>query len=142
MRAHLAPLLTLATLVALAAAALALAGASTGSEPQARSQEIAEAVTSDVRTVVTATKTSGGAAPTASVRVTSFERRDERWVRAGVHALPGIYFWKTVTGPRAVCRLEIRTEGPGASFRPRAVVQLLVSPSLGCGRASAYVLVE
>jgi hypothetical protein len=99
-------------------------------------------VTSDVRTVVTATKTSGGAAPTAAVRATSFERRGGRWVRAGVHALPGIYFWKTVTGPRAVCRLEIRTEGPGARFRPRAVVQLLASPSLGCGGASTYALVE
>jgi hypothetical protein len=43
MRTHLAPLLTLATLVAFAAAALAFAGASTGSEPQARSQEIAKA---------------------------------------------------------------------------------------------------
>jgi hypothetical protein len=32
-----------------------------------------------------------------------------------------------------VCRLEIRTTGPSAAFKPRAIVQLLVTPSLGCG---------
>jgi hypothetical protein len=142
MRMQLAPLLTLAAVVAFAAAALAIAGTSEGRNMQAGSQTIAEASARDFRTVLTATKTSGGAAPTAAVTATSFERRDGRWARTGTRELPGTYFWKTVTGPRAVCRLEIRTSGAGAAFRPRARAQLLVSPSLGCGRASTYAPVE
>ena len=102
---------------------------------------IASATTSDFRVVLVATKRSGGEIPEARVTLRTFERVRGGWRRTGVYAVSGIYFWKTVTAPRAVCRLEIRTGGAQARFSPHAVVQLLLSPSLGCGRASAYSLV-
>jgi hypothetical protein len=101
---------------------------------------IASATTSDFRVVLVAAKRSDGAMPEARVTLTTFEQLRGRWQRTGVHPLSGSYFWKTVTGPRAVCRLEIRTGGAQARFSPRAIVQLLLGPSLGCGPSSAYRL--
>jgi len=101
---------------------------------------IASATTSDFRLVLVATKRGGSAIPEATVTLRTFEQLDGRWQKTGVHPLRGTYFWKTVTGPRAVCRLEIRTGGARPQFSPRAVVQLLLSPSLGCDSASSYRL--
>ena len=61
--------------------------------------------------------------------VSTFERSGGRWRETNEKSLAGPYFWKTITGPLAVCRLELRTAGG----KPRALVQLLRSPSLGCG---------
>ena len=122
---------TLVVVVMLVAAALATASGE-GTSPSAKS--IASATTSDFRVVVRATNLGGGSgAPAAAVTVRTFERADGDWRRTSERRLAGRYFWKTVTGRRAVCRLEIRTTGAGAAFRPRAIVQLLVTPSLGCG---------
>ena len=139
MRAQLAAVVALATLVALAATALGVAR-SGAHDARVRSERIAEIETTDFRAVLTAARVGGGAMPTASVSLTTFEQRDGRWLGIGRHEVRGPHFWWTVTGRRAVCRLEIRTAGPGARFHPRAVVQLLAGPSLGCGRARAYSL--
>jgi hypothetical protein len=121
---------TFVVVVALVAAALATAG---GEGVAATTKSIASTTTSDFRVVVTAERRGGGPAPTAALTATTFARAENRWRHTGTHSLGGSYFWKTVTGPRAVCRLEIRTTGPGTAFEPRAIVQLLVTPSLGCG---------
>lgn len=61
------------------------------------------------------------------------------WVPAHARMLPGVYFWNTASGPHSVCQLEIETAG-GALDRPQLLVQLLVSPAAGCGRARAIPL--
>jgi len=94
---------------------------------------VASTTTRDFRVVVEAVRSGEGAASEATLTLTTFGRHRGAWQRTGTHRLGGTYFWKTVTGPRAVCRLEIRTTGAQTKFRPRAVVQLLQSPSLGCG---------
>ncbi len=102
---------------------------------------VGTSTTGDLRVAVTAQKADGGGdMPTAVVKVTTSQRVDGQWRRTGTHRVRGTYFWHTVTGRRAVCRLEIRTAGTGASFRPHVVVQLLLTPSLGCGSAYRYAL--
>jgi hypothetical protein len=129
---------TLVVVVALVAAALATArdeGAS------AAAKTIASTTTSDFRVVVRATNLGGGGgAPAAAVTVRSFERAGGEWRRTSERRLAGTYFWKTITGPLAVCRLEIRTTAAKARFRPHATVQLLRSPSLGCGPVTSHPL--
>jgi hypothetical protein len=44
----------------------------------------------------------------------------------------------TVSHPHAVCRLEVVTASTRHSPRSRVIVQLLLSPSLGCGRIYRY----
>jgi hypothetical protein len=110
-----------------------------GDADAAASRAIATASTSDFRVVLTATKLGGGSAPIARVTVTTSTKTGGGWRRIGVDRLAGTYFWKTVTAPRAVCRLELRTTG-SATSRPRALVQLLQTPSVGCGPQAAYSL--
>jgi hypothetical protein len=100
----------------------------------AATRTLATATTTDFRVVLVATNLGGGGgAPPARVTVRTFERRAAGgWRPTAERRLPGTYFWKTITGPRAVCRLEITTGG-GLGKQPRVVVQLLQSPSLGCG---------
>lgn len=126
---------TFVLVVALVAAALATAQAPrTG-------KTIASTTTSDFRVVVNATNLGGGGgAPAAAVTVRTFERAGGDWRRTSERRLAGPYFWKTLTGPHAVCRLEIRTTAAKAGFRPHATVQLLRSPSLGCGPVTAHRL--
>jgi hypothetical protein len=88
-----------------------------------------------VRADVTAQKTGGGAAPTAVVTVTTYRRSHGRWVKHASRRLGGTYFWKTITAPHAICRLELVT-----SRSPRVIVQLLQTPSLGCARAQTFRL--
>ena len=124
------------------AAVVAAAAASGSAAPSgAAVARIATATTTDFRVVLTAEKRGGGGAPTAVVRLTSEQRIDDRWRRTGAHRLNGTYFWNTVTGPRAVCRLELKTTGASMKPRPRVIVQLLLTPSLGCGRTHQYGLV-
>ena len=125
--------------VALALGVVAQAGAR--GEASTNTKTIASTTTSDFRVVVTAQRRGGGSAPTAALTATTFARTDNAWRRTGRRALGVSYFWKTVTGPRAVCRLEIRTAGASAAFRPHVVVQMLVTPSLGCGPVER-ILVE
>jgi hypothetical protein len=119
---------------ALVTSAYAIAGPARGDTT------IASASTTDFRVVLTAVKRGGGSVPEAEIWVTTSERLRGGSVRTGERSLRGSYFWKVVTGPRAVCRLEIRTTGRGTSFRPRAIVQLLLSPSLGCGPVTRHPL--
>jgi len=101
---------------------------------------IASATSLDYRVDVTARKTSGGNAPTAEIIVTSYVRSNGHWQPAGSSHLPGIYFWKTVREPHSLCKLEIETTRTPVAGRPRAIVQVLVSPSIGCGRTQAILL--
>jgi hypothetical protein len=102
---------------------------------------IGTVTTSDFRVVLTARQTgAGGGAPSAIVRVTTSRRVVGRWQQTATHRLKGTYFWNTATGPRAVCRLEIRTAGTQPTFQPYVVVQLLASPALGCGTTQRFHL--
>ncbi len=123
---------TVTSVVALAVAQPIAAG--TRSEAQGARKTVAVLTTADLRVVVVATRSSGGGTPTAEVRVAFARRVRGGWREAGEKRLPETYFWHTVTGPRAVCRLETATAGSRAAFRPYVAVQLLLSPSLGCGR--------
>jgi len=97
-----------------------------------RPATIGTAATVDFRVVLTARRTSGGAAPTAAVTATIYRLGRDSWERTGSHAVPGTYFWNVVSRRNAVCELSIATAG---AARPRATVRLLVSPSIGCGRS-------
>jgi hypothetical protein len=116
-------------------------GAQAAARGKQSSKTIATATTNDFRVVVSATNLGGGGgAPTAAVTVRTFARADGAWRRTNERRLAGTYFWNTVSGPLAVCRLEIRTTATKARVRPRAIVQLLRSPSLGCGPATTHLL--
>jgi hypothetical protein len=106
----------------------------------ATQKRVADLRTTDFRVVVTATKRGSGSAPTAKVAVVTFQRRDGSWVHTGSHVLRGSYFWHTVSGSRAICRFEFHTAAARTRERPRATVQLLMTPSLGCARAYEFVL--
>jgi hypothetical protein len=133
--------IAIATLIALAALLVVYVSSSPARSPAeaAPSRTIGTASTNDFRVVLTATKLGGGSAPAARVTVTTSRKVGSGWHRTGVSRLAGTYFWKTLTAPRAVCRLELRTTG-GVTSSPRAVVQLLQTPSVGCGPQAAYSL--
>jgi hypothetical protein len=94
----------------------------------------------DVRVAVVAKRASGGSAPTAEVRVGLARRVDSGWREVGERRLDEAYFWRTVSGPGALCRLAIGTTGARPSLRPYLILQLLLSPSLGCGRTYRIAL--
>jgi len=127
-------------LAAVAVALVTLAGmpaAAARDETRASSTRvatIASLTTRDFRVAVVAKRLNGGSAPTAEVRVGIANRVAGGWRESGERRLDETYFWRTLTGPRAVCRLEVATAGARPSFRPRVTVELLLSPSLGCGR--------
>lgn len=91
-----------------------------------RTASIATLATRDFRVAVVAYRLDGGGAPTAEVRVGLARRVGAGWRELRERRLGETFFWNTVTGPRAVCRLAIA--------RLQVTVQLLQSPSLGCGR--------
>jgi hypothetical protein len=124
-------------------AALVTAALATARSDRASSgvRTIASSTTRDHRVVVRAANLGGGGgAPAAEVTVRTFRQSRGAWQRTAERRLAGTYFWKTITGPLAVCRLEIRTAAARPGFRPHAVVQLLRSPSLGCGPATKHLL--
>jgi hypothetical protein len=139
MRRHLVPAGLVLTAV-LVSAAVATGGSSAGGEDASASRTIASKTTSDFRVVVTAEKLGSGDAPAATATLETYRRVGAGWRRTGSHELDGPYFWKTLTGQRAVCRLEIRTTGGATRFRPRTLVQLLQTPSVGCGPVSEIPL--
>jgi hypothetical protein len=128
-------------LVQVAVAALVIAGGkSAAADTAAKATTIATATSLDYRVDVTARKISGGNAPTAEIIVTNYQRSNGHWRPAGTSQIPGIYFWKTVSAPHSLCRLEIDTARAPAAGVPRAIVQVLVSPSIGCGRTQTIPL--
>jgi hypothetical protein len=131
----------LTRLLAAAAAALAVIAAAGAAGPAAARvpapATIATVTTVDYRVVVTAVRTSGGAAPTAAVTLTTFTKEGAGWHRASAHRISGTYFWKTVTAPHAICRFAVNTGAAGAAH---ASIQLLQTPSLGCAREQTVLL--
>jgi hypothetical protein len=71
------------------------------------------------------------------VTATIYRLGRDSWERTGSRKLPGTYFWNVVSRRNAVCGLSIATAGAAA---PQATVRLLVSPSIGCGRAYRLAL--
>jgi hypothetical protein len=107
----------------------------------ARVASVATVETRDFRVAVVAYRVSGGAAPTAEVRLAIAQKAaGGGWRERGEKRLEETYFWRTVSGPRSVCKLEIATAGSLPSVRSHVSVQLLLSPSLGCGRAHRFPL--
>lgn len=97
---------------------------------------IASLQTADYRVELSAVRAKGGAAPTAAVTLEVDVRRSGSWRRSLLRRLSGTWFWNTVTAAHAVCRLDL-VEAPGT---PKLTVQLLQSPSLGCGPAQVVRL--
>jgi hypothetical protein len=131
-----ATLIVLATVLGPAAASRNDANASAQ-----RFASVGVITTADYRVAVVAQRMSGSP-PTAEVRVGYARRVGARWRELGERRLDETYFWRTVTGPRAMCRLEIETAGPGGRARPYVTVRLLLSPSLGCGNTYRIPLVS
>jgi hypothetical protein len=132
------------TIVALGALATSLATA-TGAPRKAaaeaeRTAPVATLTTRDFRVAVVVRRLTAGAAPTAEVRVGLARRVGGSWHELGERRLRETFFWNTVTGPRGVCRLAIASAGSSPSSQPYVTVQLLLSPSLGCGRAHRIAL--
>jgi hypothetical protein len=131
-----------ASLLALMLLVPAAGGAMTRMQSAApRVASVATVETRDFRVAVVAYRVSGGAAPTAEVRLAIAQRSaGGGWRERGERRLEETYFWRTVSGPRSVCKLEIATPATLSSVRPHVTVQLLLSPSLGCGRAHRFPL--
>ncbi len=124
-----------AALVALATLQPTAAGSqSDAHQGAARFATVAAITTQEFRVAVVAKRLNGGSTPTAEVRVGLARRVGGSWREFGEQRLRETYFWNTVSGPRAVCRLEINTAGTRSASRPHVTVRLLLSPSLGCGR--------
>jgi hypothetical protein len=94
---------------------------------------IATSTARDLRVAVVAVRSSGGATPTAEVRVALARKIGGSWRETTEMRLLEAYFWRTVTGPGAICKLEITTVAAPKPLRPHVTVRLLRSPSLGCG---------
>jgi hypothetical protein len=118
--------MVLVALAAMAAAVTLPIVASAAAPPP--SATVASATAVGFRAVVTATKTSGGGAPSASVSVAAFEKTGGTWKPVGRARVgrPNGFFWKVLTGPRAVRQFSIGTSSP-----EHLSVQLLVTPALG-----------
>lgn len=130
-----------ALLVQVAVTALVIvASGAAARDTAARPTTLASATSLDYRVVVSARKNSGGSTPTAAVIIAIYKRSNSSWHSAGSKRLSGTYFWKTVSAPHSVCRLEIDTASSSTGVRPRAIVQLLVSPSIGCGKPQTILL--
>jgi hypothetical protein len=96
--------------------------------------------TREFRVAVVATRLSGASPPTAEVRVGLARRVGSRWQEFDEQRLRERYFWNTVSRPHALCRLEITTVGARHTPGSRVSVQLLLSPSVGCGRMYRFAL--
>jgi hypothetical protein len=131
MKQHLAPLF------ALAAAVLVVVPVATAAPHRATAavSTIATASTSDFRAQLVARRTSSGSAPTATTTLTAYHHTGRGWERVVSKRLAGTFFWKTLTGPRAVCRFELATAG-----HPHITVELLQSPALGCAHSQSISL--
>jgi hypothetical protein len=89
---------------------------------------LASATAHAYRLVVTAAKSSSGAAPTATVHVTAYWHGASGWRPHGelqLGARDG-FFWRVLEGSHAVRNLTISNDEPA-----HGSVQLLVTPALG-----------
>jgi hypothetical protein len=121
--------MTTGRLVLIAALVVALvAGVGRASAATPTTTTIARASAFDFRVAVSATKGSGGGAPSATAYVTASTRTGRAWTSLGRVRVgrPDGFFWKVVTGPRAIRELSIDTRSP-----ERVGLQLLLSPALG-----------
>ena len=100
-------------LLPLAVAAIVCTRAVASLQAATATKTIATVASVDFRAKLVAARTGGGAAPTARVTVQADERVAGRWRHLPTHRLTGTYFWKTVTGPAAVCHLDLVTAGLG-----------------------------
>jgi hypothetical protein len=138
---------TVAVALALAAAVLAVASAQPAqssrhvraSPTTSPAISVATVTARDLRAAVVAVRTSGGTIPTAEVRVALARKIDGSWRETGEMRLREAYFWRTASGPRSICRFEIATAGSPTS-RGYVALQLLRSPSLGCGPLHRFAL--
>jgi hypothetical protein len=105
-----------------------------------RVASVATVTTRDLGVAVVAYRLNEGAAPTAEVRLAIEQHAGQGRRERGEMRLDETYFWRTVTAPRSVCRLEVSPQGSLRSVRPHVTVQLLVTPSLGCGRVHRFPL--
>lgn len=117
-------------LLLLALLGASLAVATTAGAATQSTKRIATIADTDFRVDVFARQTRPGSAPTATITVTTYRHAEGRWNLLATTRLQGTFFWKTVTGPLAICNLDLATVGAA-----HATVQLLTSPSLGCGKA-------
>jgi uncharacterized membrane protein len=135
--ATVASAIALGAVVAIAPTAASAPRGPAGAESAAT---VATMTTRDFRVAVVARRLGGGGTPTAEVRVGLARRMGDSWRELGERRLGETYFWKTVTKTRGVCRLALASAGSSSTFRPSVTVQLLLSPSLGCGRAHRIAL--
>jgi hypothetical protein len=126
---------------ALALSAVVLAGSATATssgsgalQSARRTATVAVVTTPAFRVAVVARRVSGALPPTAEVRVGLARRVGVSWREFGEKRLLETYFWNTVSRPHAICRLAIVTVGTRRSPRSQVTIQLLLSPSVGCGR--------
>jgi hypothetical protein len=122
--------LGLAIAAPLAGAALALPNPQPAQAAPAASPEVtvASSTEHDLRFVVTATKTSSGAAPTATAHVSAYVRTASGWRYRGelrLGARDGFY-WKVLDGGHAVREFSVSNTSPGGGS-----VRLIVTPALG-----------
>jgi hypothetical protein len=124
----------LASLVAFAGSQSTATGARSATrESASRIATVALVTTREFRVAVVATRLSGATPPTAEVRVGLARRVGRTWREFGERRLGETYFWNTVSRPHAVCRVVIETAGTRRASGSRVTVQLLLSPSVGCG---------
>jgi hypothetical protein len=129
-------MVALTLLVGLAVSQSTAVSSRSGTRQRARITNVGVITTHDFRVAVVARRLAGGSTPTAEVRVGLARRVQATWRELPERKLGETYFWNTVSGAHAICRLEI--ESVGARHRPasQVTVQLLLSPSVGC--ASVY----
>lgn len=106
-----------------------------GAAVHAAPRTIATVASTDFRADLVAQRSGGGTAPAATVTLTTYRYAAAGWQRTGSRRVAGTYFWNTVTGPRAVCRFELASAG-----HAHVAAQVLVSPSVGCGKAVSVAL--
>jgi hypothetical protein len=111
-------------------------GASAHVAPQSppRTATVAVVTTQEFHVAVVAKRLNGASPATADVRVGLARRVRGSWREFGERRLGERYFWNVVSGAHSVCRLEIETVGTRRRPGSQVTVQLLLSPSVGCGR--------
>ena len=98
---------------------------------------IATVSSSDFRAELVAHRVSSGRAPTASATLTAYRHVGHGWRRLMSRRLAATFFWKTLIGPRSICRFELASTG-----HAHVTVQLLQSPALGCSPSQSISLEE
>jgi hypothetical protein len=122
----------LALLVVLAGTLVSTSAAAATTSAQVT---IATASATGFRVDVRAQRTGAGEAPTATVTLVAYRQADRTLKLLSRTRLRGTFFWKAITGPRAICTLNLATAGTA-----HVTIQLLTSPAIGCGPATTIKL--